>query len=308
VATCDVTVLVTGETGTGKELLARAIHECSPRSSCPFVAFSCANLPDTLVDDELFGHERGAFTGADGLRRGLFEAANGGTLFLDEIGDLPLALQARLLRVLQQRTLERLGGSGSVSVNIRLICATHRDLEAMVTEGTFRQDLLYRLNVMQLRMPALRDRRDDIAPLARCFLERFASRFDKHVVSFSPEVLRALTAHDWPGNVRQLENVVQRAVALADTQTIELKHLPAGLAGPAPAVPESEASYSYEAEVRGFKRRLVMRTLRECRGNKSQTARALHLARPYLHRLIDELEVADVVAGLRQPWPRDAKH
>jgi DNA-binding NtrC family response regulator len=302
VASCDVTVLIAGETGTGKELLASAIHHHSPRASGPFVAFSCANLPDTLIDDELFGHEKGAFTGADALRLGRFEAANGGTLFLDEIGDLPPALQARLLRVLQQRTFQRLGGSRTVSVDIRLVAATHRDLEAMVEEGTFRQDLLYRLNVIQLRMPALRDRRDDIELLAQHFLRRFASRFERHVLHFSPDALRALTEYSWPGNVRELENAVQRAVALAENLTIGLEHLPDQIAGPAQPRPETD----YDTEVREFKRRLIMRTLRQCHGNKSEAARSLNIARPYLHRLIASLGLERFAGEPREQKPLSA--
>jgi Nif-specific regulatory protein len=289
VAPCDVAVLITGETGTGKELLARAIHGASPRAAGPFVAFSCANLPDTLVDDELFGHQKGAFTGATGARRGRFEAADGGTLFLDEIGDLPMALQSRLLRVLQERTFERLGGGGTISVDIRLVCATHRDLEMMVRQGTFREDLLYRLNVLQLRMPALRDRRSDIAPLAQLFLRRFASKFDKNVVRLSVNALQALSEYRWPGNVRELENVIQRAVALAEGSTVEPANFPPGISGALQAWPRPEAGY--EAAVRSFKRRLIVRTLRECDGNKARAARTLDLARPYLHRLIEDMGV-----------------
>jgi DNA-binding NtrC family response regulator len=298
VAPCDVTALITGETGTGKELLAHAMHDRSQRSSGPFVAFSCANLPDTLIDDELFGHERGAFTGAEALRRGRFETANGGTLFLDEIGDLPLALQSRLLRVLQDRSFERLGGSGTVSVDFRLICATHRDLEAMVGEGTFREDLFYRLNVVQLRMPPLRDRRDDIDLLAKSFLEWFASKFSKDVTGFSAAALNALAEYDWPGNVRELENVVQRAVVLAETSTVELTDLPAEVSGAVHCRLETEGHY--DTEVREFKRRLIMRMLRVCGGNKSEAARSLHMARPYLHRLIASLEVDGVALEARE--------
>jgi Nif-specific regulatory protein len=298
IASCDVTALVTGETGTGKELLARAIHDRSARASGPFVAFSCANLPETLIDDELFGHERGAFTGADGQRRGRFEAANGGTLFLDEIGDLPLALQARLLRVLQQRTFERLGGSTTVSVNVRLICATHRDLETMVKEGKFREDLLYRLNVIQLRMPALRDRREDIPALARYFVGQFASKFGQRVTQISTQALAALVGHRWPGNVRELENVIQRAVALAESETVQLDHLPEAVLGAKAARPTVQLTY--DESVRDFKRRLLARTLRDCEGNKTRTALALNMARPYLHRLLTELDLTEFAAGVRK--------
>lgn len=297
IAPCDVTVLITGETGTGKELLAHAIHDRSRRSSGPFVAFSCANLPDTLIDDELFGHERGAFTGADALRRGRFETAHGGTLFLDEVGDLPLALQARLLRVLQERKFERLGGSSTVSVDIRLICATNRDLEAMVREGTFREDLLYRLNVVQLRLPPLRDRREDIIVLGQRFLEWFSSKFDKVLTGFSPDSVHALEEYHWPGNVRELENAIQRAVVLAEASTIEPGDLPAEVAGVVDCGPARGTSY--DVEVRDFKRRLIARMLRVCEGNKSEAARTLKIARPYLHRLIETLEIEGIALEAR---------
>jgi len=304
VAPCDVTALITGETGTGKELLARAIHDRSLRASGPFVAFSCANLPDTLIDDELFGHEKGAFTVADALRRGRFEAADGGTLLLDEIGDLPPALQVRLLRVLQERTFQRLGGSSAISVDIRLICATHRDLAAMVRQGAFRQDLLYRLDVIELRMPALRDRRDDIELLAQHFLRRFASRFERCVLRFSRDAICALTEYSWPGNVRELENVVQRAIALAESLTVGLEHLPEGIAGP--AQPRLETGTDYDTAVREFKRRLILRTLRQCHGSKAEAARSLHMARPYLHRLIASLDLEGFEAEHHEQKPLSA--
>jgi DNA-binding NtrC family response regulator len=294
IATCDVTALITGETGTGKELLARAIHRLSPRNSGPFVAFSCANLPETLVDDELFGHERGAFTGAVAARRGRFESADGGTLFLDEIGDLPLPLQAKLLRVLQERSFERLGSNASHSINIRLLCATHRNLPEMVKQGTFREDLYYRLNVVQLHIPPLRERREGVAVLAYHFLERFAQQFGKKTKRFSSPALGSLEEYDWPGNVRQLENVVQRAVVLAEDMTVEIWHLPALLCN---GFRQQRLAHSYDDEVRDFKRRLIVRTLHECGGNKAETARTLGLARGYLHRLINQLEIQRTGAG-----------
>lgn len=290
IAACDVTALITGETGTGKELVTRAIHEMSRRSNGPFVAFSCANLPETLVEDELFGHERGAFTGAVGPRAGRFEMANGGTLFLDEVGDLPLSSQAKLLRVLQERSFERLGSGATRNVDIRLVCATHRDLERMVRENTFRQDLYYRLNVMQLHIPALRGRPDGIPALAQAFVERFAAQFNKDVRGFSSAALKALQEHSWPGNVRQLENVIQRAVALADGQTIELQHLPFA---EAPRVKTPQPGDLYDEQVRMFKRRLVKRVLQESHGNKTAAARQLQVARGYLHRLIQQLGLED---------------
>ena len=288
IAPCDVSVLITGETGTGKELLARAIHQMSPRSSRPLVAFSCANLPETLIDDELFGHEKGAFTGALAARRGRMEMADQGTLFLDEIGDISLGLQPKLLRVLQERNFERLGSNSTVNVNIRLICATNRNLAEMVQQGKFRDDLYYRLNVVQMHLPPLRERRDDISVLAQHFLQISAAQFNKKVRRFSQPALRALEEYAWPGNVRELENAVQRAVVLSEGQTIEVCQLPAGIRK---NTDELGVVRSYEDEVRQFKRRLLLRTLEECGWRKAESARTLGVARGYLHRLINQLEL-----------------
>jgi DNA-binding NtrC family response regulator len=288
IAPCDVNVLITGETGTGKELLARAIHQMSARVARPLVAFSCANLPETLVEDELFGHEKGAFTGALMARRGRVEAADQATLFLDEIGDLGLGLQPKFLRVLQERSFERLGSNTTINVNIRLICATHRDLGDMVKQGKFREDLYYRLNVVQMHIPPLRERRDDIPLLAQHFLQNAAQQFNKKVKRFSQPALHALEEYAWPGNVRELENAVQRAVVLSEGQSVDVWHLPTAIRT---IRDESTFSRSYETEVRQFKRRLVLRTLRECGWRKAESARSLGVARAYLHRLINQLEI-----------------
>ena len=299
IAPCDVNVLITGETGSGKELLARAIHHLSPRSNGPLVAFSCANLPETLVEDELFGHEKGAFTGALMSRRGRVEAADHGTLFLDEIGDLGVGLQPKLLRVIQQRSFERLGSNNTTGVDIRLICATNRNLTEMVQKGTFREELYYRLNVVQLHLPPLRERRDDIPLLAHQFLEKFAGQFRKKAGRFSPQALQALEEYNWPGNVRELENVVQRATVLCEERVIELQHLPASLRECLPVVAIEEECdnpafrRSYEDEVRRFKRDLVLRTLRERGWCKTESAKALGVARGYLHRLIRQLDIEE---------------
>jgi len=299
IAPCDVNVLITGETGTGKELLARAIHQFSSRARGPMVAFSCANLPETLVEDELFGHEKGAFTGALASRRGRLDAANHGTLFLDEIGDLGLGLQPKLLRLLQERKFERLGSNETTSVDIRLICATHQKLAEMVDQGKFRQDLYYRLNVVQLHLPPLRERRDDISLLAYEFLQRCAQQFRKRAKRFSQQALYALEEYQWPGNVRELENVVQRAVALCEDQTVDTAYLPASLLvgnGSSTAAHGCEAPRlprTYEEEIRHFKRRLVLRTLQECGWRKAESARALGVARGYLHRLINQLGIQE---------------
>jgi DNA-binding NtrC family response regulator len=290
IAPCDVNVLITGETGTGKELLAQAIHQMSPRASHPMVAFSCTNLPETLIDDELFGHEKGAFTGAIANRRGRLETADQGTLFLDEIGDLSLGLQPKLLRVLQERSFERLGSNASVNVNVRLITATNRNLAEMVQRREFREDLYYRLNVVQLNLPPLRDRRDDIHLLAQHFLQMAAQQFNKSVKKFSRAALHALDEYAWPGNVRELENVVQRAAVICDGNSIEIWHLPSSVRGTGE---NSSFSQSYEQEVRQFKRRLILRTLRQSAWNKAESARTLGVARGYLHRLINQLDIRE---------------
>jgi DNA-binding NtrC family response regulator len=305
IASCDVNVLITGETGTGKELLARAIHHHGQRASGPLIAFSCANLPENLVEDELFGHEKGAFTGAFLSRQGRVEAANHGTLFLDEIGDLGLGLQSKFLRVLQEKSFERLGSNKTINVDIRLISATNRNLSEMVQQGKFREDLYYRLNVVELHLPPLRERRDDISLLAHHFLQRCSETFHKKARRFAAPVLQALEQYNWPGNVRELENIVQRAVVLSDGPTIEIAQLPPAMRAimnveepvshpAAPAERETEAPIaSYEEEIRRFKRNLILRTLREYGWRKAESARALGVARGYLHRLIHQLEIEE---------------
>jgi DNA-binding NtrC family response regulator len=288
VAACDVNVLITGETGTGKSLLGRALHRLSKRCNGPFVAFSCANLPEHLVEAELFGHEKGAFTGALTARRGRFEVADGGTFFLDEIGDLPLGLQAKLLRVLHDRSFERLGSNKPLTVDVRLVCATHRNLEEMVKTSEFREDLYYRLNVIQLHLPPLRERNGGIVMLAHHLLQQIRQELGKNVTRFSRLTIEALDEYAWPGNVRELENVIRRAVVLAEGQTIEVWHLPVKLRDRFDTTP---ATRSYDEALRDFKRRLVIRTLQKCNGNKAETARVLGLARGYLHRLINDLKI-----------------
>jgi two-component system response regulator HydG len=221
-------LLITGETGTGKGCLVRAIHDASPRAGRPFVAVQASGLVDSLVESELFGHERGAFTGADRRRIGRFEQADGGTLFLDEVGEMPLSLQVKLLRFLQERTFERVGGNESITADVRLIAATHRRLEVEVEQGRFREDLYYRLNVVQIQMPPLRERVGDVELLASVFLERFAVLNDRPVKKLTAEAVAAMLGHDWPGNVRELENAIERAVVLCDEGEIGVQHLGLG--------------------------------------------------------------------------------
>jgi DNA-binding NtrC family response regulator len=300
VAPCDVNVLITGETGTGKSILGRALHRLSPRSGGPFVAFSCANLPEPLVEDELFGHEKGAFTGALVQRRGRFEAADGGTLFLDEIGDLPLGLQAKLLRVLNDRTFERLGSNTPLTVDVRMICATHRNLEQMVADGEFREDLYYRLNVIQLHLPPLRERSGGIVVLAHHLLQQISKELGKKVTRYSPLAIEALDEYGWPGNVRELENVIRRAVVLAEGPTVEVWHLPTKVRG---QEEPTSAVRSYEEELRDFRRRLLVRTLQKSNGNKAEAARVLGMARGYLHRMIHDLKIQTEETALLDDAP-----
>ena len=291
VAPTDANILIMGESGTGKELLARSIHLASPRSSEPFVAVACSSLPETLIEAELFGHEKGAFTGANAARVGRFEAAGQGTIFLDEVGDLAPALQVKLLRVLQERTLERLGSNQSRPIEARVICATHRNLQQLAKEGSFRLDLYYRLNTVEITLPPLRERRDDIAVLAHSFLQGFNQRHRRTVQRISAAALCALEEYDWPGNVRELQNVIERAIVICDASELGIEHLPSQFA----AWTDAEPGSSFDEEVRNFKRRLILRTLAECGNNKVQAARFLKIARSSIHRLIEELDIPATV-------------
>jgi DNA-binding NtrC family response regulator len=275
VAPSEATVLIQGESGTGKELIARAIHQASPRAGGPLVGVSCAALPETLLESELFGHERGAFTGALATRRGRFELAQGGTLFLDEIGDVPLHLQAKLLRVLQEREIERVGGGRPIPVDVRLVAATHRDLEALVRAGRFRDDLYYRINVVTIALPPLRERREDIPPLLDHFLETFARRNGKAIRGLTREAREALLRYDYPGNVRELENLVERAVVLTRDDVIGLEDLPLSLketdreAGLGPSLP---------AAVEGMERRMIREALAQADGVQTRAADLLGIS------------------------------
>ena len=288
VAPAETTVLLTGESGTGKELVARAIHYASRRAEGPFVAVNCAALPETLIESELFGHERGAFTGADKLKRGRFELAAGGTLFLDEIGELAPAIQAKLLRVIQERQYERVGGTATLSADVRLVTATNRDLEQAVVDGRFRGDLYYRLAVFRVHLPALRERTDDVLMLADHFLSEFAGRMGRSEAGLSAEARDLLLAHRWPGNIRELQNAIERALILADGGLISAAHL--GIAAPAPpvavslsgptAVPSPPPVIQSLAEV---EKQSILEALRRAKGNKSRAAVALGLGRTQLY-------------------------
>jgi two-component system response regulator HydG len=281
----DVTVLVGGETGTGKELLARAIHYHSPRAPAPFVEINCAAIPANLLESELFGHERGAFTGAIAAKPGLFEMAHGGTLFLDEVGHLPYELQAKLLRALESREIRRVGGQATKRIDVRVIGATHINLGAAVAKGEFREDLYYRLNVVALTLPPLRNREEDIELLAETFVSRLATTNGLAVPPLSPEVRAALRAHGWPGNVRELRNAIERALVLSPPGTLRVEEL--GLNRAFAAEQVKEEGLPFPADLATIIRSSVVLMLKRCGGNKSEAARRLGISRPRLQRLLD---------------------
>lgn len=284
VATLDTTVLVQGETGTGKEVVARAIHAASARASRPFVVVDCAALPEALFESELFGHERGAFTGAVAARRGLFETSAGGTCFLDEIGELTPTLQAKLLRTLQEHTIRRVGGNDAISIDVRVVAATNRDLRKLVAEGGFRDDLYYRLNVVTIAMPPLRDRSADIPLLAQHFLEKLAHASARRVKRLAPEALALLESYHWPGNVRELEHVLERAVALSSSDTLLADDFLPHVRGESDRAPRLPASAMTLEDV---KRWYVNKVLEEAGGNKVRAAELLGIDRRTLYRILE---------------------
>lgn len=287
VASLNASVLVTGESGTGKELIARAIHNMGSRAGKPFVAVSCGAIPETLIEAELFGHEKGAFTGTVGAREGYFEQAGEGTLFLDEIGDLSLYTQVKLLRVLQQMEFNRLGSNRLIPLKARLIFATHQDLSKLVAEGKFRQDLYYRINVMRINSPALADHSEDIPQIASHYLQHYSRMFNKPMQAISPEAMTMLQNYPWPGNVRELENTVQRAIILAPGSVIRAEDLPLNMHGDKVIdIGEYNPEGSFERQLRDYKVRLAVDAVRDCNGNKTLAARSLGISRAYLHRLI----------------------
>ncbi|MBM3779773.1 MAG: GAF domain-containing protein [Acidimicrobiia bacterium] len=281
VARTNTTVLVRGESGTGKELIAHALHYNSLRANKPFVKVSCAALPDTLIESELFGYEKGAFTGAQSRRRGRFEAADGGTLFLDEIGDVNLSTQVKLLRVLQEREFERLGGTETIRANVRLIAATHKDMEELIAEGRFREDLYYRLNVFSIFVPPLRERKPDLLLLADHFLEKFSREHGKNIKRIATPAIDMLTSYHWPGNVRELENAIERAVVISDGHVIHAHHLP-------PSLQTAEASgtvmrLSLKDAVSAYEKDLIQDALKTTRGNRAKAARLLNTTKRILN-------------------------
>jgi DNA-binding NtrC family response regulator len=293
VTNLNAAVLVTGESGTGKELIARAIHNLGSRADKPFVAVSCGAIPETLIEAELFGHEKGAFTGTVGAREGYFEQAGGGTLFLDEIGDLSLFTQVKLLRVLQQMEFSRLGSSKLISLRARLIFATHQDLAKLVAEGKFRQDLYYRINVMRIEAPPLQERAEDIPLIANHFMRHYSGLFQKPMDRIEPEALDMLQTYSWPGNVRELENVIQRAIILAPGNVVRAQDLnlkqerdEEGSFDDVVDIGDYQPAGSFERQLRDYKIKLAVAAVREHHGNKTLAARSLCISRAYLHRLI----------------------
>jgi DNA-binding NtrC family response regulator len=288
----SVTVLITGETGTGKELLARAIHYNGPRRDAPFVDVNCAAIPEQLLESELFGHEKGSFTGATGTKPGLMELANGGTLFLDEIGHLAMTLQGKILRALEERVIRRVGGTRAIPFDVRLVAATHVDLAAAVRRGEFREDLYYRLNVVPIELPALRARGDDIVTIARFFVDRFSREYDLRAPELAPAAIRFLRERRWPGNIRELRNAIERAVLLATGPVLDAADVADTTGGAA----STSGELPFPSTLAELNHAAVVRMLEICGGNKTETARRLGISRPRLHRLL-HAPLSDPVDG-----------
>ncbi len=296
VAPAESTVLIQGESGTGKELAARALHRNSPRANKPFVAINCAAIPETLLESDLFGHERGAFTGAASLKKGRFEVADGGVVFLDEIGELAPALQVKLLRVLQEREFERVGGTHPIKIDVRLIAATNRELTEAVKKGEFRQDLYYRLAVVPLVMPPLREKREDIPMLVRHFVQKHAMRCRLKAKPISREAMAALVNYEWPGNVRELENAIERALVMGSSDMVLLEDLPESLLEQ--NSPDAANEGKYHARVKELKRQLIVDAVEQTQGNYVEAAGILGVHPNYLHRLIRNLGLKDAIHNL----------
>ena len=287
VTNINTSVLITGESGTGKELTARAIHNLGNRAGQPFVAVSCGAIPETLIEAELFGHEKGAFTGTVGLRQGYFEQAGAGTLFLDEIGELSLSTQVKLLRVLQEREFSRLGSNRLIPLRARVVFATHQNLADMVARGTFRQDLYFRINVMRIDLPPLQEHPEDIPLIARHFLQHYAQMHNKEIQEIDPSAMCLLQTYSWPGNARELENVIQRAIIVAHGTVIRAEDLPQDIQEETVVnIEDYRPASSFERQLRDYKIKLAANAVRENQGNKTLAARSLQISRAYLHRLI----------------------
>jgi len=307
VAASESRVCIFGETGTGKELVARTIHERSPRAGAPFVTLNCAAVPAELIESELFGHEKGSFTGATGRHIGKFEQADRGTIFLDEIGDMPLNMQAKLLRVLEEGEVERVGGDKAVRVNVRVLVATHRNLEARVREEKFRQDLFHRIHVFPLTLPPLRERRDDIPALVEHFAAQVSAQNGWKSIPFTPEAVEALQAHSWPGNVRELRNMVERLMLLATDSQVDLgvvhMALPKSSAGSGAAT-EATGSGPLAEQVQSFEREAILAELKRSHQNMSLAAKHLGLERSHLYKKAEQLGI-DLRAMRREQGPQD---
>ena len=305
VAAAETRVCIRGETGTGKELVSRALHEKSPRRAGPFVSLNCAAIPAELMESELFGHEKGAFTGAAARHIGKFEQAQGGTLFLDEIGDMPLAMQAKLLRVLEEREIERVGGGHPMPVDVRVVVATHRNLEEQVRQGTFREDLYHRVFVFPIVLPPLRDRREDIRALAEHFVRQLAEQNNWKPKTFSPEALEALEHYSWPGNIRELRNVIERVMLLAPAGVVEAavveRALPQIPASPASATALDAGTGTLAERVESFERATILAELKRNRNHMTNTAKALGLERSHLYKKCQQLGID--LRSVRQPEP-----
>lgn len=294
IAGTDISTLLLGESGTGKEVFARSIHEHSPRKDKPFVAINCASIPENLLESELFGYEKGAFTGANKTTLGKIETAQGGTLFLDEIGDMPIGLQAKMLRFLQERVIERVGGRSEIPVDIRVICATHRDLQGMVAEESFREDLYYRIGEIPIHIPPLRDRDQDIILLARTFLNMYREEFNAKAKTFSESAIQAMLAHKWPGNIREMQNKLKSAVIMAEGAVVQADDL-----GLMPVSGEAETETLNLREVREMaESRAIRRAYQTADKNMSKTAELLGVTRPTLYSLIDKYQMEDIKTGV----------
>jgi transcriptional regulator with PAS, ATPase and Fis domain len=294
VAPAKSAVLICGESGTGKELAAHAIHANSPRAAQPYVPINCAALTETLLESELFGHEKGAFTGAIGRKHGKLEVAHGGTVFLDEIGEMTMAMQSRLLRFLQDHKIERLGSTRSIELDVRIIAATNRNLDEMIKNGTFREDLYHRLNVVKLTMPPLRERRDDVPLLASYFTMKYANECKRSVTGITPEARALLQTYDWPGNIREFENAIERAVVLGSADTIGVEDLPRRVLDLADG--GSQIPVNYNDAVKDAKRQIILNALAQSQGNYTEAAGVLGIHPNNLHRIIRTLDLKAAAA------------